>query len=409
MRPPVPFAAVRPAPAACGAAPSRDGAADRSFPALVAPFRTQRARLAPGRVAEPSRTPATRASAAPRHPPSGRREWRRAGAMTGVLCSRHAAPPCGECGAGRLALGINSLSAASDRGRISLHLPRPWPPITGRPRAVLACRRDIIRLAADLPANRMPVAERSVLHQGMSWQSGCRDPEGSSGNRRHFRRWPPLRHHRAADTAMAGGRSRMPVRAVVFDAYGTLFDVNAAVRRHDAAVGPRAAELSALWRQRHLEYSWTLTLMGRYRPFWELGRAGARHRPGLTGVDPALKPAAARRLPHARRLSGGCRHPGAAAGGRACHRHPVQRHAGHAGGRAGGRPGSPLGSTTCCRSMRCGSTSRARRSMRSPSRRSALRGGRDRLRLLQPLGHCRGGGVRLPPGVGQPLRRAGRI
>ncbi|BBF94098.1 haloacid dehalogenase type II [Blastochloris tepida] len=82
----------------------------------------------------------------------------------------------------------------------------------------------------------------------------------------------------------------MPVRAVVFDAYGTLFDVTAAVRRHDAAVGPRAAELSALWRQRHLEYSWTLTLMGRYRPFWDLAEQALDTALGLTGVDPALKP-----------------------------------------------------------------------------------------------------------------------
>jgi 2-haloacid dehalogenase len=35
----------------------------------------------------------------------------------------------------------------------------------------------------------------------------------------------------------------------VFDAYGTLFDVHAAVRRHAAAVGPDAARLSELWRR----------------------------------------------------------------------------------------------------------------------------------------------------------------
>jgi 2-haloacid dehalogenase len=62
----------------------------------------------------------------------------------------------------------------------------------------------------------------------------------------------------------------MPIRAYAFDAYGTLFDVHAAIRRHADAVGPDADALSALWRTKQLEYSWTRTLMGRYRDFWEL-------------------------------------------------------------------------------------------------------------------------------------------
>jgi 2-haloacid dehalogenase len=55
-----------------------------------------------------------------------------------------------------------------------------------------------------------------------------------------------------------------------FDAYGTLFDVHAAVRRHAAAVGPDAQRLSDIWRAKQLEYSWVRTLAGRYRDFWTL-------------------------------------------------------------------------------------------------------------------------------------------
>ena len=55
-----------------------------------------------------------------------------------------------------------------------------------------------------------------------------------------------------------------------FDAYGTLFDVHAAVRRHAAALGPDAAAFSALWRAKQLEYSWVRTLAGRYQDFWTL-------------------------------------------------------------------------------------------------------------------------------------------
>jgi len=62
----------------------------------------------------------------------------------------------------------------------------------------------------------------------------------------------------------------MTIRAYAFDAYGTLFDVHAAIGRHRAAVGPEADQFSALWRTKQLEYSWIRTMAGRYRDFWTL-------------------------------------------------------------------------------------------------------------------------------------------
>ncbi len=62
----------------------------------------------------------------------------------------------------------------------------------------------------------------------------------------------------------------MPAPAFVFDAYGTLFDVHAAIARYRDEVGPDADRLSELWRTKQLEYSWTLTLAGRYLDFWSL-------------------------------------------------------------------------------------------------------------------------------------------
>jgi 2-haloacid dehalogenase len=56
----------------------------------------------------------------------------------------------------------------------------------------------------------------------------------------------------------------------VFDAYGTLFDVHAAIARHRDAAGPDAERFSELWRTKQLEYTWTLTLAGRYADFWTL-------------------------------------------------------------------------------------------------------------------------------------------
>jgi len=59
-------------------------------------------------------------------------------------------------------------------------------------------------------------------------------------------------------------------KAVIFDAYGTLFDVHSAVTRHMAAIGPDAARFSEVWRAKQLEYSWVLSLAGRYETFWTL-------------------------------------------------------------------------------------------------------------------------------------------
>jgi 2-haloacid dehalogenase len=60
------------------------------------------------------------------------------------------------------------------------------------------------------------------------------------------------------------------VNAYVFDAYGTLFDVHAAIGRHRAAAGADADRFSEIWRTKQLEYSWTLTLADLYVDFWTL-------------------------------------------------------------------------------------------------------------------------------------------
>ncbi|WP_137177387.1 haloacid dehalogenase type II [Roseomonas sp. AR75] len=57
------------------------------------------------------------------------------------------------------------------------------------------------------------------------------------------------------------------IAAVVFDAYGTLLDVHAAVARHAGRIGPQAGAVSALWRTKQLEYSWILSATGDYEDF----------------------------------------------------------------------------------------------------------------------------------------------
>ena len=78
----------------------------------------------------------------------------------------------------------------------------------------------------------------------------------------------------------------------IFDAYGTLFDVHAAIARHRAKAGPEADRVSAIWRTKQLEYSWTLTLAGAYTDFWVLTERALDYALALVpSVDRSLKPA----------------------------------------------------------------------------------------------------------------------
>lgn len=64
--------------------------------------------------------------------------------------------------------------------------------------------------------------------------------------------------------------TNVKAQAYVFDAYGTLFDVHAALGRHRAEAGPDADRFSEIWRTKQLEYTWTFTLAGHYVDFWTL-------------------------------------------------------------------------------------------------------------------------------------------
>lgn len=69
----------------------------------------------------------------------------------------------------------------------------------------------------------------------------------------------------------------MQPAALIFDAYGTLFDVHSVVRRCETFWPGKGASLSPLWRSKQLEYSWLRSLMGRYAPFSQLTREALRY------------------------------------------------------------------------------------------------------------------------------------
>src|SRR5262250_106374 len=61
-----------------------------------------------------------------------------------------------------------------------------------------------------------------------------------------------------------------PVRACVFDAYGTLFDFASAARRCRDELGDSLDKLTALWREKQLQYTWLRAAQGRHADFWQV-------------------------------------------------------------------------------------------------------------------------------------------
>lgn len=77
------------------------------------------------------------------------------------------------------------------------------------------------------------------------------------------------------------------IRACVFDAYGTLFDVHSAVGRLRDDIGPGADDLSRLWRTKQLEYTWLRALMGKHENFWQVTGDALDYALASTGINPA--------------------------------------------------------------------------------------------------------------------------
>jgi 2-haloacid dehalogenase len=78
----------------------------------------------------------------------------------------------------------------------------------------------------------------------------------------------------------------------VFDGYGTLFDIHAAVRRHMAVLGDNDQRMSEVWRAKQLEYSWTRCLMGAHRGFRKLTEEGLDYAAALFGgISPETRAA----------------------------------------------------------------------------------------------------------------------
>ena len=69
----------------------------------------------------------------------------------------------------------------------------------------------------------------------------------------------------------------MTPRAVLFDAYGTLFDVYSVGLLAEQLFPGKGDALATLWRDKQIEYTRLVSMSGVYRPFWDLTRSGLRH------------------------------------------------------------------------------------------------------------------------------------
>ena len=78
------------------------------------------------------------------------------------------------------------------------------------------------------------------------------------------------------------------IRTVVFDAYGTLFDVGSASARCRDALGDRVDSLSALWRTKQLEYTWLRSLRGDFVDFWHVTGEALDYAMAAFGLSDAL-------------------------------------------------------------------------------------------------------------------------
>ena len=60
------------------------------------------------------------------------------------------------------------------------------------------------------------------------------------------------------------------IKAIIFDAYGTLFDVNSAAEKCKDKIGAKWEGFANFWRTTQLEYTWLRSLMGRHKDFWQI-------------------------------------------------------------------------------------------------------------------------------------------
>ena len=79
------------------------------------------------------------------------------------------------------------------------------------------------------------------------------------------------------------------IKAIIFDAYGTLFDVNSAAEKCKDKIGDKWEPFANFWRTTQLEYTWLRSLMKRHKDFWQITEDSLDKSMMTFNIDPKMK------------------------------------------------------------------------------------------------------------------------
>ena len=79
------------------------------------------------------------------------------------------------------------------------------------------------------------------------------------------------------------------IKAIIFDAYGTLFDVNSAAEKCKDKIGDKWEGFANYWRTTQLEYTWLRSLMNRHKDFWQVTEDSLDKSMKAFKIDPSMR------------------------------------------------------------------------------------------------------------------------
>ena len=79
------------------------------------------------------------------------------------------------------------------------------------------------------------------------------------------------------------------IKAIIFDAYGTLFDVNSAAEKCKDKIGDKWESFANYWRTTQLEYTWLRSLMNRHKDFWQVTEDSLDKSMKTFKIDPSMR------------------------------------------------------------------------------------------------------------------------
>ena len=79
------------------------------------------------------------------------------------------------------------------------------------------------------------------------------------------------------------------IKAIIFDAYGTLFDINSAAEKCKEKIGDKWLDFANYWRTTQLEYTWLRSLMKRHKDFWQITEDSLDKSMKLYNIDSLMR------------------------------------------------------------------------------------------------------------------------